>query len=62
MLAADNRLLMVNNGYEQSRNLKIKLPERRKIIDALTGEVLSENKKTFMLKLQKSQTRILKME
>ncbi len=62
VLAADNRLLMVNNGYEQNRNLKIKLPERRKIIDALTGEVLSENKKTFMLKLQKSQTRILKME
>jgi len=59
VMAVDNRFLMLTNGYEKERTLKVQLPEIKTVKDAFTGEVISRGQKYFSLEMETPQTRIL---
>ena len=61
VMAGDNRFLMFNNGCRESKTITIFLPEKKKVIDAISGEVVSFGKREFQLKMKAPQTRILSL-
>jgi len=70
IMDADNRLLMLHNGYESEaanrfytdKTLEIKLPEKKNIYDALTDNLLYSSKSSFKLKLNECETRLFLMK
>lgn len=61
VMAADNRFLMFNNGYEKEKTIRVFMPSKRKVIDALSGEIISSGIETFELKMNAPQTKILRL-
>jgi hypothetical protein len=61
LMAADNRFLMFNNGYEESKTLTIYLPEKYNVTDAISGDAVSSGRKTFKLEMKAPETRILSL-
>lgn len=61
VLDADNRFVMVHNGYDGELELTVRLPVPRRVSDALSGELLGENADTVPLKLPECTTRILRL-
>ena len=62
VMGADNRLLMLTNGYEKKRIFTINLPEIKTVKDAFSGEIISHGKQNFVLEMATPETRILLME
>ena len=61
ILDADNRFLMVHNGYGESRTVSLRLPRSRTVTDALSGETLTRNALDFELKISECATRVLRL-
>lgn len=61
ILDADNRFLMVHSGYDGDRNLTITLPGRKRVTDAISGDLLSEETSAFDLHLPECTTRVLRL-
>lgn len=61
LMAADNRFLMFNNGYEESKTLTIFLPGKYTVTDAISGEAVSSGQKIFKLEMKAPETRILSL-
>jgi hypothetical protein len=59
ILKADNRCVMVHNGYGAARELTVALPEERRVTDLCSGEVLSPRTRSVPLKLGEAETRLL---
>ena len=62
VMAADNRFLMLTNGYANKRTLNVQLPEIKIVKDAFTGQIVSRDKKYFSLEMDTPETRILRLE
>lgn len=61
VLTADNRLLMVHNGYDGEREILINLPKPARIRDAFTDKEIA-NGKEFKVKLGIPETRLLRLD
>lgn len=59
LLKADNRCLMVHNGYGQARALTLALPGERRVTDLCTGQELAGGARSLRLELAEAETRIL---
>jgi hypothetical protein len=62
ILNADNRFLMVHNGYGGERVVTLKLPEPRTVTDALSGKPVAENTTAFSLRIPECATEILRLQ
>jgi len=58
VMKVDNRLLMLHNGYEGDVQLDIALPGAGRVVDAYSGEVMTQNGQSFVAKLPKVATRL----
>ena len=61
VMAADSRLLMLHNGFEQVRRVTVRLPCPRTVADALSGELIAENRRRFNIALPRCTTLILRL-
>ncbi|MCQ2390212.1 MAG: hypothetical protein MJ240_02210 [Kiritimatiellae bacterium] len=61
VLAADNRLLMVHNGYDGRRTETIRLPKPARVTDLFTGAPVAKGA-SFELTLESPQTRLLRLD
>ena len=61
VLHADNRLLMVHNGYEGDREIKISLPKPARVSDLFTDMPFADGT-TFTLTLAAPETKLLKLD
>ncbi len=59
ILKADNRCLVVHNGYGQTRDLTLALPGRRDVVDLCTGQPVASGVESVSLTLAEAETRIL---
>ena len=62
VMGADNRFLMLTNGYEKKRSLKVELPKVQTVKDAFSGNVISQGRRKFTLEMDTPETRILLLE
>ena len=61
VLNADNRMMMIHNGYEGARDLAITLPGAARVSDLKTGATVAEGT-AFTVHLDSPETRLLKLE
>ena len=61
VLDADNRFLMVHNGYGDERTVSLRLPKPRTVKDALSAQVVAKNAEAFELHLPECATRVLRI-
>jgi hypothetical protein len=61
VLSADSRMLMIHNGYDGARTLRISLPRPAKVSDLFTGARIAEGM-SFDLRLASPETKLLKWE
>ena len=61
VLDADNRFLMVHNGYDGERTVSLRLPEPRTVTDAFSAKLVVENAITLDLRLPECTTRVLRL-
>jgi hypothetical protein len=59
VLKADNRCLMVHNGYDGAREVDIRLPREVDVVDWCTGEQVATGTSRLSLALGEGETRIL---
>jgi len=57
VLKADNRLLMLHNGNGKMRDLNVRLPDVRTVVDAYTEEVIAQDAREFTVPLERMETR-----
>ena len=61
VLNADNRMMMLHNGYESNRVIRVSLPSPAWVTDLYTGETVVDGKE-FEIKLGKPDTRLLRLD
>ena len=61
VLNADNRVMMVHNGYEKPRTVRIRLPRRARVGDLESGKPVADGD-AFDLTLGTPETRLLKLD
>ncbi|HBG27889.1 MAG TPA: hypothetical protein DDX75_12440, partial [Phycisphaerales bacterium] len=58
IMDADNRLVMIHNGFEGSKNLNITLPQKHTVYDALNGNLIGRNVNIIQTNLNECQTKL----
>ena len=61
ILNADNRMMMVHNGYEGRRTIRIVLPKAAQVSDLPTGVPVADGRE-FPLSLDAPETKLLRLE
>ena len=61
VLNADNRLMMVHNGYEGERTVKVSLPRPAHVSDLRTGRPVADGR-TFDVRLAAPETKLLRLD
>lgn len=62
VMDADNRFLMVHNGYNDGRKVKIALPNRKKITEIFSGKVVTEGADNFEADMSECDTKVYHMQ
>ena len=60
VLSVDNRMMMIHNGYEGKRTVRVNLPRPASVRDLQTGERLADGK-SFEVTLDQPETRLLEL-
>ena len=61
VLNADNRMMMLHNGYESNRVVKVSLPRAAHVTSLYTGETVADGRE-FEVKLGAPDTRLLRLD
>ena len=61
ILNADNRMMMLHNGYEAERTIRVSLPHAARVSDLRTGEPVADGT-DFDIRLGTPETRLLKLD
>ena len=61
VLNADNRMMMIHNGYGATRTVHISLPREAKVSELFSGETIADGKE-FDVSLAAPDTKLLKLE
>lgn len=61
ILNADNRMMMIHNGYEGKRTIKVSLPRAALVGDLFTGRQIADGK-DFEITLEAPETRLLRLD
>ena len=62
LMTMNRNIMILHNGYEKKRRLRIILPSAANVLDAFTGERVAEKTNSFEILLKKPDTRILRLE
>ena len=62
VMDADNRLVMVHNGFEGVKNIVVRLPQKQTVYDAWTGESVGRDTDRIAVKLEDCRTRLFRLE
>ena len=61
VLNADNRMMMIHNGYEGDRVIRVTLPRDAAVSDLMTGTPLAEGR-SFEVRLESPETKLLRLD
>ena len=61
VLSVDNRMMMLHNGYEARRTVRVTLPRPAAVADLRTGESVADGK-AFSVELEAPETKLLRID